>query len=174
MANFGPSQERRGMVSVDQSTLDDEHFAYCYDKPRKTDVEKLSRFEAEYKSQQDTGKHNCFCDHGGPDCDICGERIKKDIEKNANQRMLEALHDVMNNHKEVEKVRHALECFVIGQRGRLRAANSARIAYEKELRGEIERLGNIVDYLWHNGPPREEDHRDDCGICGRINGNISG
>lgn len=133
------------MVGVDQSTLDDDHFAYCYDKPRKTDVEKLSRFEAEYKSQQDTGKHNCFCDHGGPDCDICGERIKKDIEENANQRMLEALHDVLNNQAEAEAVSKAFNDFVISQRGRLRFANSARIAYEKELTDEIKRLTKAIN-----------------------------
>lgn len=38
-----------------------------------------SRFEAEYESQCKTGKHNCFCDHGGPDCDVCGERIKATV-----------------------------------------------------------------------------------------------
>lgn len=38
-----------------------------------------SRFEAEYESQCKTGKHNCFCDHGGPDCDACGERIKATV-----------------------------------------------------------------------------------------------
>lgn len=39
------------MVSVDQSTLAEDHFAYCYDKPRKTDVEKLlqeMRYQAQY------------------------------------------------------------------------------------------------------------------------------
>lgn len=28
---------------MDQSTLEDDHFAYCYDKPRKTDVAKTHR-----------------------------------------------------------------------------------------------------------------------------------
>lgn len=70
-------------------------------------------------------------------------RDKTDAEPSNAQRMLEALNDVMNNHVEVEAVRKAFDDFVIGQRGRARYANSARIAYEKELTDEIERLRPI-------------------------------
>lgn len=38
-----------------------------------------SLFETEYRAQQETGTHNCFCSHGGLDCDVCGERIKATV-----------------------------------------------------------------------------------------------